>query len=89
MADDIDVACARALGLDPDANELHAIEQYSVYPESAKLLEDEIERRGLQDDYMRELLSIVIPGGGSVLAFWKILRATPEQRARAFLKAVT
>lgn len=51
------------------------------------MLEDEIERRGLEDDYIRALLAIVIPDGGSVLAFWRILRATPEQRARAFLEA--
>lgn len=60
---------------------------------AARLLEDEIERRELQDEYVRCLLSLmpdacdevavgtlwyVGPGG-----FWAVLRATPEQRTKA------
>jgi hypothetical protein len=53
-----------------------------------RLLEDVIEQRGMHDAYVRALLDIVIPEGTSVLSFWRLIRATPEQRARAFLRAL-
>jgi hypothetical protein len=62
-----------------------------------RLLEDEIERRGLKELYITELFYLV----GSdvehaathiwyadIPDFWSLLRATPEQRARAFLEAM-
>jgi hypothetical protein len=60
---------------------------------AARLLEDEIERRGKVSDYAGALAEMVGVGddfwydatGGDV---WQIIRATPEQRARAFLEAV-
>lgn len=70
---------------------------FSADPEAAHLLEDEIERRDLQRSYIVALLS----GVGSDVEyaathvwyadaadFWRMLRATPEQRARAFLEVV-
>ena len=60
---------------------------------SARLLEDEIERRGLQDEYLTALWGVMDAAGDPspewVLAdIWLFLRATPEQRARAFLEAM-
>ena len=60
---------------------------YSKEPYLASLLEDEIEKRGLQDVYIDALMRIVeYPAIGE--QYWLLLRATPEQRARAFLAAV-
>lgn len=52
-------------------------------------LEDEIERRGLQKRYMDALASTTnaMPFD-NVLYPWSRIRATPEQRARAFLEAI-
>jgi hypothetical protein len=50
---------------------------------AASFLEDEIERRGLDMQYVKHLQVIV---GSS--AKWHLLRAAPEQRARAFLEAM-
>jgi hypothetical protein len=50
--------------------------------DAAAWLEDEIERRGLDMPYVKHLQVIV---GSS--AKWHLLRATPAQRAQAFLKA--
>lgn len=54
--------------------------------------EDEIGQQGLQEKYIEELAEIVlqpVPFGtwnkGDV---WLMLRATPEQRAQAFLKVI-
>jgi hypothetical protein len=54
---------------------------------AARLLEDEIERRGVQEDYIRALDKLVTyeREEGWMWFRWGILRATPEQRARAFL----
>lgn len=69
---------------------------FSTNLTDARLLEDEIERRGLQAEYMHSLIyamSIdpddtfwIDPSGTQV---WALFRATPEQRARAFLEAIT
>lgn len=62
-----------------------------------RLLEDEIERQHLRADYMEALEDIlgidVYHGpngfeGLSIDAEWALLRATPEQKARAFLAVV-
>lgn len=60
--------------------------------ESARMLEDEIERRGLQEPYVYALGKIIgmrdINDWLEAEDWWRFLRATPEQRARAFLEAV-
>lgn len=62
--------------------------------------EDEIERRGLQARYVDALADVVtttesivndliaLHGTSDALIIWRILRATPEQRVRAALRAV-
>jgi hypothetical protein len=62
---------------------------YSSEDYYTHVLEDEIERRGLKNEYLLALSGIVI--GTLCLAdydeWWALIRATPEQRARAFLEA--
>lgn len=60
---------------------------YTLDDSAARLLEDEIERRGtaVQDDYIRALLAVAIPDGSVVGTFWKLIRATPDKRAQAFV----
>jgi len=55
---------------------------------SACVLEDEIERRGLQEKYVTILLALIDPDPYTTNEYWAILRATPEQRAQAFLEAI-
>jgi hypothetical protein len=65
---------------------------------AARILEDEIERRGLQERYMRALIRSVLGEAfmtrmdiGRALDekdLFLLLRATPEQRARAFLEGM-
>jgi hypothetical protein len=64
---------------------------------SVRLLEGEIERRGKLNEYVYALAAIVLDPwqAGGEWPFelfpqdvWLLVRATPEQRARAFLKAV-
>ncbi len=60
---------------------------------SARLLEDEIERRGLQSTYIEALFTVLgCPGLGwedDTAFLWSLIRATPEQKARAFLNTVS
>jgi len=65
---------------------------------SARLLEDEIERRGLWREYTSALVEELDIYGDKtyydwdrewVGATWLLLRATPEQRARAYLKVIS
>ena len=57
-------------------------------------IEDEIERRGMPVEYMRALLQeCPVMGYADIdnpedANAWTLLRATPEQRARAFLAAL-
>ncbi len=63
---------------------------WSERHEDARMLEDEIERRGLQIEYslaIARLLSFDMKEF-SLDDAWLLLRATPEQRARAFLEAI-
>ena len=58
---------------------------------AARLLEDEIERRGLHYEYVKALCFIL--GDISLRELeardvWALLRAAPEQRAKAFLQAI-
>ena len=52
------------------------------------LLEDEIERRGLESAYVMALRRIVTPVWPEDAARWALIRATPEERCRAALAAV-
>ena len=64
--------------------------EWSERHEDARMLEDEIERRGLQIEYslaIARLLSFDMKEF-SLDDAWLLLRATPEQRARAFLEAI-
>ncbi len=63
----------------------------------ARGLEDEIDRRGLWRAYTLALVAPLLTEDGNIpnetpmIALhtgWLLIRATPEQRARAFLKAV-
>jgi hypothetical protein len=63
----------------------------SMIHEDTRLLEDEIERRGLQWDYVQILSLELAPDGteessGGVV--WRAIRATPEQKTLAFLEAI-
>jgi hypothetical protein len=61
---------------------------------AARLLEDEIARRDLIDDYIEQLIAIVdVPDleldvWPRYEDLWTLARAAPEQKARAFLKAI-
>ena len=70
---------------------------FSENHEAARLLEDEIERRGLWGVYLTALIKLLNIHGDRTWFDWDrewvhavaiMLRATPEQRARAFLEAV-
>jgi hypothetical protein len=57
--------------------------------DAVRLMEDEIERRGLQELYSEILHYMCASFSDSFqMARWKVLRATPEQRCRAALRAV-
>lgn len=72
-----------------DPNGIPPFPAFSTDIADARLLEDEIERRGLQEAYIRALLpeyhSFEAMTPNELFAF---LRAAPERRARAFLEAV-
>lgn len=108
MNEALDEQCAEALGwvrrYSPDPT-IYAWERpdgervtrsmlpaFSTDRTAVMLLEDEIERRGLQDKYLiaisRILDDLPLPYEKGVMPpfLWQLLRATPEQRARAFLK---
>ena len=79
---------------------------FSARLEDAKILEDEIERRGIEKEYIEALCKTIDPHyklfinmpepktleGLMVDAVcvlgWALIRATPEQRARAFVSVV-
>lgn len=93
----LNVDCAIAMGYRSDGKGGigglgigDAIPSYVDDYNDARLLEDEIERRGLVKEYIFALDKLVTyPAEESWQGYrWGILRATPEQRARAFLTAV-
>jgi hypothetical protein len=96
MSDDLralDAALARAMGWAgyPQVSS-GGVPAYSTNPTAIRLAEDEIERRGLQDEYMTALFEIVFNASFEQYVntheIWRIIRATPEQRARAALAAL-
>ena len=56
--------------------------------EDARMLEDEIERRALIDRYLAALDDAMGVSPYTDDEVWSLIRATPEQRARAFLEAI-
>lgn len=63
---------------------------------AARWLEDEIEKRGLQHAYVSALMGILLNDPGNAFwidptsdEIWSLIRATPEQRARAFLTTLS
>jgi len=66
-----------------------SVPHYSTDHAAVRLLEDEIERRGLWQQYLGTLLDILNSyDHPSMVDIWAAIRATPEQRARAFLEVV-
>ena len=63
---------------------------FSTDYEAARILEDEIERRGLQIEYAKAVMKLIYQQGFKNYAEpqWLLIRATPEQKARAFLEAI-
>lgn len=85
----------------------HDVPDFRADPNATRLLEDEIERRGLQKDYLAALCRVLgfssdgVSGDPKHFDFstwlfdlvdehelWKLLRATPPQRAAAFVEAM-
>ncbi len=101
MSKELDRKCARAMGWKrihgnltewyaPDGTYLRQDFDFrpSAWSDDARLLEDEIESRGLWYEYVAALLHSNDPTLIDVLQAWEqLIRATAEQRALAFLKA--
>ena len=72
----------------PDSDR-QLVPDFSGSLDAAWLMEEEIERRGLQTQYVGELWALLeldtIPYGTT---YWPMAHATPEQRCRAALEAV-
>lgn len=70
---------------------LSPVPRYSTDPAAARLVEDELERRGLHHEYS-VLLAIDVfrtrHGWQDWQDTWAVIRATPQQRCRAALKSV-
>ena len=76
---------------------------FSTDPATTPIILAEVERRGLQDRYIKELFAIVMPqserwditlndeSGGYIdrLSLFTLLNATPEQHAHAFVICAT
>jgi len=79
------------LRIDGQVGEYHVryAPAWSERHEDARMLEDEIERRGLQEKYIYALMPTYHHfDSASPHELFNLLRATPEQRARAFLEAI-
>jgi hypothetical protein len=76
----------------PDGTHHRTFHRFSINHAAARLLENEIERRGDATirRYIAHLMEIIdaVPFDDS-LWLWQAIRATPEQRCRAFLEATT
>lgn len=63
---------------------------YTDNPEKSELLENEIEKRGLQSHYIHWFYKWVCqPEMNTNEETWAIIRATPEQKAKAFMYAMS
>lgn len=98
---DLDERCARALGIEGavngrpcyfvpgHVNAFFVPPAFSASLDWARMLEDEVEKRGLQERYVEALYPAYHSFEGILVAdLFVLIHATPEQRARAFLKAV-
>jgi hypothetical protein len=91
---EFDAPCVKALCDQYD--EWGILPHYTADLTAARLVEDEIERRGLQSVYAVHLMTLLCGGwanneGLYILEeddLWTLLRATPEQRCRAALRAM-
>ena len=106
MTREQDEACAKALGIEGAINgrPCYFVPGYRnaffvppVFSEDlrwARMLEDEMEKRGLLKEYawvLYEQLGKLVSAEGGYISMDDVvllLRAAPEQRARAFLEAV-
>jgi hypothetical protein len=99
MSAELDKQCAAALGWTCEEEETWSPLTESIwrnasghkvdFPPTSQMLEDEIVRRGLTYKYVLEISGVLdLVAFDEWLWIWKSLRATPEQRARAFLEAV-
>ena len=61
---------------------------FSEDPSAARLLEDEIERQGLQNEYLTALRAFLPKRQMYRALCWDFMRTTPEQRARAFIATI-
>lgn len=77
----------------------HPNEQYTHTPDGwgknwnplkniqdATMLEDEVERRGLEEDYILALQDNLYVSGETYRGLWLMIHATPEQRCAAIEK---
>lgn len=64
--------------------------EFSINRDATSLLEDEIERRNLPLTYLDCLAGIAAPSINREdwRVWWGVVRATPDQKARAFLEAI-
>lgn len=67
------------------------VPHFSTDRAAAVVLENEIQRRGLQERYVEALYPLVGAWqfGMSTAEQWLLIRATPEQKCKAFLEAVS
>jgi hypothetical protein len=79
------------LGGDPiviytEKGDVHRFDSWSPLTriQDATMLEDEVERRGLQAKYVEALLKVLRVG--LTVSFWDVAHATPEQRCAAILR---
>ncbi len=97
MGSELLVQCARTMGLTQLPNG-HWIDPTGYWwgeresvdtPTFVQVLENEIERRGLQELYAEFLHRQTFQWNDTLpMSRWHAIRATPEQRARAFLEAM-
>lgn len=81
----------------PDGLDVTGVPNFSGDHDAVRLLEDEIERRDLGCEYAAALVAIADADAEQVAGdlwyattsnFWALIRAKPEQKARAFLAAM-
>ena len=71
---------------------LEVVGNYSTDTAAARTMEDWIQEHGLQPRYAMAMMSVLLEDGcipdHDELLWWALLHATPEQRRRAFLRAM-
>lgn len=74
-----------AAGEDPNDDDAPLVPHYSTSHDAVATVRAEIERRGLERQFLSEMIAIV---GYTEWTAWRIINASPEQQCRAALKAV-